>query len=63
MTRKPTASQLALIAHFAGQPSDARVSQTTYRICRERGWLRETSRWPYHEVTDLGRQVLAENGH
>ncbi|MFI2663322.1 hypothetical protein [Micromonospora carbonacea] len=59
-TRIPTKSQAYLIAHFADRPfpEKARANQTTYKKCRDNGWLEATDTWPYHQTTDDGIAAL-----
>lgn len=58
MTRTPTSAQLGLIRHFSGRLCGVRVTDETYRVCREQGWIRPIDEWPYHETTDEGRRFL-----
>ncbi len=63
MAKKPTAAQIrflnALSRCEAGQSTAIPV--TTYmteRACRAAGWVVATQRWPWHQITALGRAAL-----
>lgn len=61
MTRKPTPAQTEAIIYFAGGPRPTqRVTEATYRACREAGWIEKTEQFPFHSTTDAGRKVVAQ---
>lgn len=59
-TVKPSKSQEAAIKYFAGfaVPVDVRVTQRTYEVCREHGWIESIDEFPFHRVTSLGRAAV-----
>ncbi len=52
-------SQAALLAFLdIGLPAKVRITQVTYDICRDRGWMVDIEPHPYHQITPLGQFAI-----
>lgn len=57
--RKPTEAQIQLIRYFTnGIKPNVRITRQTYARCEAEGWIVPIEEvFPYHEVTDAGREA------
>lgn len=54
-----TPTQAALLLHLdIGLPTKAKITQVTYNLCRDYGWVRDIDAHPYLQITALGQFVI-----